>query len=795
MFENAVYPNTPEDVLDLQILNDEGYTQALIDQAGWYGGYGTEIEALQAKERAREARALALQNRDDFERTYAPFFTQRKRVYEENYNYWQSQQWTDTDIANLLGDGIPPYISNVMKRQADTVTGEQRSRECDWRAVGRSQEADTKAEFQNHFLRSISQANKWNRTKAYVFRDGFVGSIGVASSSLDPADPKGNIILKRHRAQEFMWHLETAENGSLENTMFVERLYWVQRSTLMWEFPMWADSIRNLEGLMYASIYPYLDTIIRPKVRRTTGSSVGYDAMTFDPWQSRFYRQMLLKREFYDRRMVPKWRVTNGYTATHYDVDSKGQAEYIYKQLCAIWSLQQSAATGQPPDTIVPRIAEPRFVQVPVIDQQIWIGDELVAVNRDEDNSIPYHFFIPEYHDGDITSPFEHGKDMQRLRNISMSVMHKKAAGFKGKWVVNQRFLPQNMTPAQIDAMMMSDIKPLYIDSADAEAVKKAFYYVPPANQDGAFIEQLIKLTSDDINYQGGGLNAVGLQESSGESGRAINARQQTGALANINVMDEFNYFDEEVGERVLYLGQFIDSNVQFRAINPDGRPEFMSMADAGIQDIEEQKFSVTIEETLSSPTEREAELNRLASVIQQVGPNSPVAVPTALQMFKKMDMDASDRAEIEGQVQSQQQFQNQLQERQMKLSEDQQRMKETDTQQRNEQKWKELELEEMKIKTPAVSIAMKPMDTPPAMLAEAMNQWKPEANADPLGVLSDQAVHQKFKQDAINLQQVSRRELMSPAEKKIEALKAAGKSPKQVASAEDTANRQNKSL
>lgn len=780
--------------VDRQILASEGLVQSLVKEAGWYGGYDTEIEARSAKEQAMEARSMALLLRNDFERSYAPFFNQRKAVYEENYRYWQSQQWTDTDIANLLGDGIPPYISNIMKRQIDTLTGEQRSRECDWRAVGRSQEADSHAEFQNHYLRAVAQKNEWNRRKAIIFRDAVIGGGGVASSALDPADPKGNIKLERERFVEFMWHLETAKNGSLEDTKYLERIYWVPRTTLMWEFPYWAEGIQNLDGMMYANIYPWLDTLIRPQVRRTTGSGAGYDGAQFDPFTSRLYRQMLLKREFYNRRMQPRWRVSNGYTATHYDVDSQAQASYIYQQLCEIWRINQSAATGQDADQIIPRIAEPRFVQVPVVDQEIWIGDELVAVNRDNDNSPPYHFLIPEYNDGTITSYFEHGKDMQRLRNISMSVLHKKAASFKGKWAINMYYLGQNTSEAAVDRMMMDELKVFKFSNPDPEAVKRAFNYVPPANQDGAFINSLIEFTTNDINYNGGGLSAVGVQESAGESGRAVNARASQAAIATVNLMDELNYFDKEVGERVLYLQQFTDPNVAWRAINPDGRPEFMSMADAGIQDSEEQQYSVDVVEVLSSTTQREAELQRLTNVVSQLGPNSPLAAPTAMVMFKKMDMDKSDRDEIMQQVQAQQQFQQQMAERQQALAEQQQKMHEFDTIQRHQEEQKRLELEEMKIKQPAVSLALKGTDAP-GLVATVVNEAYQDAGADPMGVLSDRALNDKYNLDVEGARQVQETALMTPAQKKIQAVKAANaaSSGQEQRSAKDRNARKNK--
>lgn len=779
---------SPTELVNEEILEADGYIQSLIDESQWYGGYPSHREALDAQQQAQDAQAMALKIRNDFELTYAPIFTHRKRIAEENFDYWASIQWTDQDIANLLADGLPPYVANIMKRQADTTMGEQRSRETDWRAVGRNPESDRKRDFQNHFLRSMAQQNDWGRIKADCFRDSFIGGVGVASAMLDPADPKGNIRLQRNRPVEFMFHLETARNGSLDDTEFLWRGYFTRRNTLLWEFPMWADQIRELQGAMYASVYPYLDTLIRPKSRRTSGSSAGSDQMVFDPFTSRLYRQMLFKREFYHRRKIPKWRVTNGYTATHYDFDTKAQAEYCYSQLCEIWKQVQSVSTGFDPDAIIPKIANPRIVEASVVDQQIWIGDTLVAVNTSDVDLLPYEFCIPEYVDGMITSYFEHGKDMQRLRNIAMTVMHKRAASFKGKLVINMHLLGQDMTEQKVRQMLMQEMEPLLYRSPNLDA-SKAITHIPPPGND-SIISQLLDFSTNDINYAGGGLNAVGLPESANESGIAVNTRQQAAALAQIPLMDEFGYFDRRMGERVLYLGQYIDLNIQFMAVNEDGDPQFMSMADAGIQDISEMRYQVEVINTRHSPTERSAEANRLKDLAAQGG--ETVAMALMPLILKKEDIDKADRDVIEAALNQQQQFQQQLQMRQEARADAVEKIKWELAVRDRDIKEKELELELLKIRTPNVSLNVRP-EPSPGLVAAIVNQSDPQANADTLGVLTDQAIHAKFRQDVIDTQQVHQQELMTPEERKIQALKASGKSPTGQNTAKDAAARSNK--
>lgn len=787
MAENLII--SADQVLTEQVRQDPGYIDGLIAEGQWFGGYQSYADAQLAYQQAADAEQLARKIRNDFEMTYSPIFGHRKEVFYENYNYYQSDPWTPADRAQMIADGLPPYSSSILKRHADSLLGEMRARQTDWRAEGITPESDQKAEFINHFLASVAQQNDWQRIKAYVARDAIIGGVGVASAMLDPADPKGNIKLEYQRPVEFMWHLETAKNGSLDGVKMLERLYFAQRTDLEWEFPMWINEIRAMDGKMWASVWPYLDTMIKPKSRRTTGSAVGDNSMTFDPWTARLSRNMLLKREFYHRRSIPKWRVTDGYTATHNDFDSKDQAVWWYNNMKEYYQQGTARMTGVDPLSVIPRMVEPRLVQTVVVDQEIWIGDKLVAVNTSEDDRLPYKFCIPEYCDGTITSYFEHGKDMQRMRGVYMIMMHKVAAGIKGKMIINDAMFP-GMSPQQVDTMFTSDIKPVHIRTNDKDWKEKAFHQTQPPQTLGPVLSAMMNIVSEDAETMYGGLNAIGVAENAGESGRAVDARQQAAALGTISLVEEFEHFDKQVGEDVTYLGQFMDPNIQWMVVDPTGNPSFRSMADDGIQSIQDLKYRIQVVQTVGSPTQRAGEVNRLKDIVSQVPGSAAVMIPLIL---KKEDIDYSDRVVIEQGLKDQADFERQIAQSQEQRANYEAQMKWQLAVKDRELKQRDQDIEVLKIQTPNVSLNMKPMDTPPALLATVVNQAVQDANADPLGVMMDQAVHQKFNQDAFDLQQIHRNELMTPDQKKIEAQKA--NPPKNVPSSEDSANRKNKEL
>ena len=164
--------------------------------------------------------------------------------------------------------------------------------------------------------------------------------------------------------------------------------------------------------------------------------------------------------------------------------------------------------------------------------------------------------------------------------------------------------------------------------------------------------------------------------------------------------------------------------------------------------------------------------------------------------MIKKMDMDFEDRQEINQALQQQDQFDQQQQERTLQMQEYETKMKWDLAKQDRILKAKALEIEEKKLSTPNVSISLKPESTPPSILAAFINSYNEEIQATPMEVLADKAVQEKFRLDVLGAQQIQENKLMTPAQRKIEAMKAknmvVGGNRK---SAKDTANRQNKSL
>jgi hypothetical protein len=636
-----------------------GENDGLLESIGLrtYGAgqhYATEYEALKGAELAQTAARMSRQEILDFEWSKQGYYKQLHANIYENRGFYNSMRiWSDEDKQKIADAGLIPYATPALKRFIDTLLGEIAASRTEWRALGMDIMSEDKAEFMNHLLRSVAQQNDWDRVQLQVIKDALIAGVGVSSTMLDPLHPTGRIRIERNKPEEFMIDLETAKNGSFHGSQYVWRGYYVPRDQMMWEFPAQAETIKKLNTGAFVSASYHLNTFLSPQVMRT---ATGKNNHTYNPLSfGRNATRFVFKREFYRRREILRWVVTDIIRGTTYKVETQEQAVYIYMQLHEYYMNNAIAFGFQMPDVVA---TEPVQAYVPAIDQEIWGNEQLLAIFTTTDEYIPYTFCTPEFQDGEITSFFQHGKDMVRLKNRALMMLDWIGLNVTGKTVVNKRYMPENMTEDQIRKQVKSATEPIIVDSSDPNAMDNIFRHFSPPSM-GTVFSQLFAVASDEGQMTFGGLNTIGITENAGESGRAVLARQRASSTAVIPVREELKYYQREVGEKVAYLAQYLDPATQLMYVNDDGRPQYRSVISDGMQTISELRFKIDINEVQKSPSEREAQITRLMSILQQAPQTAPAILPLYL---RYEDVDISVKREIENYLREAEQFDRQMQ-------------------------------------------------------------------------------------------------------------------------------------
>ncbi len=768
-----------EEQLNLQTAQAQpGLVQSLAEEAGLVSLNGgpdySELKGL-----AQDLSSTVRREMQNFEVLHGFWFEARAEVHQENVDFFLSHQWTREDREAIIAQGRKPYVSNVMRRFILSLLGEQVGQRTDWRAIPANKLAEGKADMMNHILRWVAQTNDWDAIESEIFRDGIIGGVGVCGVGLDPYDPFGKITLHRHRPQEFMWDIHSAQNGSLQNTSNLWRGYFVDKASLAAEFPEWHDEIWGQSGqLTGATGYESIYTMIRPKIHAPAGRKDNYSTY-FDPFIKRAYGALVFKREFYRRRFATKWLIRDGYSGTSYYYDTPNQAADEANKL-----MRQYYESGVVEYYgMVPRISAPRQVALPVIDQFIFVGDQLLRVTTSTVDRYPYKFYIPEFYDGEVTSYFEHGKDDQRMRNRILSFIDQMASGVKGLTLVDRDAVPQKISDDQLKATLTLPNQVLLVNGARAagknlsEVVHHAAPPVP-----GTLHQTLFGIVSGDMEQQFGGPNAIGQEAFAGQSGRNAQFLRSQASLANIPAFDALRRFNKQVAEDILYYSQFLDPGVQMMVTDEASNPEFHSILDYGVKSIEDMKFNIIVSEVVASPTERDARLSRLMQLLGQV---PDLAMDAAEVILDLSDIDFEDKTKIiqnrDARLQAQNQMEQQIQ--QFEQSRDMKKL--------------EVQIMQAMVKSRLADLAARNMPSitltgklPEGPATQATLLQAAGVEAEPLAVASDNAFHAMLRQEILDMAQEHQNDLTPSWERDRGGGGHQGKSSTGVPTAKDNANR-----
>jgi hypothetical protein len=639
-------------------MQNEGWTRDMLSETSLYF---SDIEASYA----RDQRALAIEMgsrawelKDSWERIHMPWFNDFHNYGDENMQYFMDEQWTPEDIHAHLEQGRRPYEFNMLAPYINAICGEQIGRRNEWRAIPENSVSEPFAEVASHFLKWVQQSNhnQWEQTESDIFRDNAVRGLGVCSVMLDPRDPFGSVKIGRELPQEFSWDIYSAKDGTVQDSKFLRRNYWVDRVSLASQYKEWAPEILSLFGkIMSTSTLSYFNTLKKPRVR-SLASGNGYSTQ-FDTHFQTVYGGMVNVTEFYHRRYLAKWKVVDGnLQETHY-FDTEQDAIGAASELMQFWMQDE---VRQAYGVARPLVSHPMPVDVAVIDQYVWAGDQLLRVTTTMNDRYPYEFFMDSYYDGNVVSYLARGKGRQRFYNRMISLIDMMVGAAKPQLAIDKGFLAEEMTAEKIQ---QSSVDPTHIwifDSNKREGFKAsdAFTTTPAVNY-GPAVQALTQTIHGSIENFYGGSTMVGQADYSGQSGISQQTLQAIGTTTTASIFDKFNDFGKRVGEQALYLSRYVDAAVRMPVMDDDGGVTISSFDDEGVHSMAELKYRVKIVEQQASQSEKAQRMRDLDTLAGQAPEIVPFLLPLKL---KYAGIAYSDRKQIQSAMQASQEQQQQQQ-------------------------------------------------------------------------------------------------------------------------------------
>lgn len=600
-----------------------------------------EQQLKDSKQQAIDQKDRVFAELVEFQNVFQPLFYELIANFNENQDYvLRSEQWSEQDKRSALQRKRKLYTSNILLPFWRKMKSEELGQRTEGRCVAINNTPGDYTELCNHYLRWIDQVNDLPHVLSDVFENAITGHTGVAGVNFDPFDPTGNVTIGSYRPQEFMYDIYSARNCYLDGIMYVWRGFMRDRASAAAEYPLWEKEIQEGMGgqSMYSSAFATEQTIVKPKLKERTNSRI--PLLRFDPYTQLLSRRLIYERDFYVKKYVTKFIVTDGYRNVEEMWPDFMSAFDRAKDLAAQYMAQASEMGVQ---DFMPAIGTPRPVEVPMIDKYVFLGDTLVDIQPSRDQDFPFKFFCPGFVDSSIIGFMEHYKDDQRLYNVMRSLQQAAAAvGVKNQTGVNRSKLPQNLTMEEIQAKLREEGSVWEINDQSIKSLSEIFMRFD-APQTGSIYKAIADDVRDGAMQSLGGLNYTGGAEGTDESGVAVQNRVMQASAMLQPTFDQWNGFKKRIYEHALYLFPKMNPYKQMLVVDEDQNPTYKAIIeqeDHSPETLKSLEFRVDIQQVKASPNERMAKLNRLYAYFQ----NDPQAAQDAFEIILKyQDLDYSD--------------------------------------------------------------------------------------------------------------------------------------------------------
>lgn len=537
-----------------------------------------------------------------------------RREMELDEAFYDHEQWDAQALAVLAQRGQEPLTYNVISQSINWILGTERRTRVDYKILPRNKEALSAAEKKSHLLKYLADVNKSEFHVSRSFADAAKVGLGWIESGVQD-DAEGEPIYDRHESWRNIIYDTAAEALDLEDARFIFRTKWADVDTAVAMFP-------NRKGIIEASTSSHAewgafldrhgDEPMDSQEHLAEQASHAYNSIE----HSSYTRDRLRLIEAWFKIPVTEDRMAGGeFKGEIYDPESLGH--------------QVSIASGFA--EVRPRLTQRVHVMIMTLKGVLWMSPSPYRHNRypftpiwgyrkAKDNT-PY---------GVIRGMISAQKDINKRLSKALSIINSnKVIMDKGAVDDLDEFEDEVGRP---DAVIVKNPGKSLEINADREL---ASAHIEIMNMSMGMIQTLSGITDESM---GRTTNAT--------SGKAINARQEQGAMSTAALFDNLRFARQVHGEKTLSLTeQFMGEEKQFRITNRRGSPDYVTINDGLPEnDITRTKADFIISEDAWNASLRQAAVQQFMELLTQVGPVAPDIVMVLLDLVvEMMDLPSGD--------------------------------------------------------------------------------------------------------------------------------------------------------
>lgn len=540
---------------------------------------------------------------------------EQRRQMQEDERFYDGEQWDPADASLLRSRGQEPLTFNVIAPSVNWLLGTERRNRVQFKVLPREKHDGAPSRLKTELMKYVDDCNNAEYAVSCAYADAVKVGLGWIEEGWQ-GDSGEEPVFRRHESWRNMLHDSRGKELDLTDARFVFRVKWSDSDIALKLFP----GPRNAAIIQQASA----------SSGDVLGLLVGMGDSPMDEGEDSYLRTAIGANEEGGRprvRLVEAWYRTieerpyvagGQFSGELFDIDSPGHLSDVQKGNSRIaWRTRMSVrvaiftTSGLLYDQPSP-YRHNRFPFTPV-----W-------GNRRGSDGMPYGL-VRALKDIQRDINKRHSKATHIL-NSSKVIMDEGAVGDLDEFAEEV---------ARPDAILVKKPgKELTIDHGKE---------LGPAQLD------LMSRSIQMIQQTSGVTDEAMGRTTNASSGRAIIARQNQGSIATAHFLDNLRLALRLSGEKQLSLiEQFYTARKAFRITNNRGAAQFMVVNDAedAESDILRTKADFIIAEDAWRISMRQAQMEELGSLLEQIAPVAPQVVAAILDIYVEA-MDLPFREEI----------------------------------------------------------------------------------------------------------------------------------------------------
>jgi len=557
------------------------------------------------KHRKLHTRLMALYSRE------LSIQEENRRQQAKDEDFYDNEQWSEEDKAVMEERGQMALVFNVIANAVDWILGTERRMRTDFKVLPRRKEGGKQAEKKTQLMKYLEDVNRTAFDVSRAFADAVKVGIGWLEDGVQD-DSEGEPIYSRYESWRNMLRDSAGTELDLSDARYVFRSKWVDEDVAIALAPDRVDVIR---GAIDSDRTSTLEEDGDEAMDSLENDLDGVNEGSYDSDHQR--RRLRLIECWYRTPIMVDVMKGGDFRGEVYEPGSRGHEE----------SLKSGEAQ------LIKKTVYRMHVAIMTTNALVYVSESPYR-----HNSFPFTPIFGKIR-GRNNQPYG---VIRNSRDIQVDV-NKRAAKALHILSTNKVVMDEGAVD-DLDEFQEEMARP---DSVIVKKPNKAL----DINVDRELAPAHLQLMANSIkmiqSVSGVTEENQGMQTNA-TSGKAIQARQDQGALSTSGYFDNLRYARQVQGEKQLSLiEQFFTEEKQFRITNMRGRPEYVTVNDGMPEnDVALTKADFIISEESWNATRRQAEVETLFNLIGQLGQAAPQLALVMVDLLVE-SMDLGNREEL----------------------------------------------------------------------------------------------------------------------------------------------------